>query len=164
MVRGELDVVRAQVRLGLGAVAVVALAGVAAAGVAGPWAVQTLFGSEQRPSALVMALLAVATGLLMVVQLLQPVLVAVGRHRTASMAWIVGTAVLVGLLVLPGPAITAALVAQLTAAVTVALVSGLGLLDILRTPPTVRGEAAGAPSLMLTECVPAATERALEPS
>jgi O-antigen/teichoic acid export membrane protein len=164
VVRGELDVVRAQVRLGLGAVAVVALGGVVAAGVAGPWAVQTLFGSEARPSALVMALLGVSTGLLMVVQLLQPVLVAVGRHRTASMAWIVGTAVLVGLLVLPGPAITAALVAQLTAAVTVALVSVLGLLDILRTPPAVRGEAAGAPSLLLTECVPAATERALEPS
>ncbi|HEV7761016.1 MAG TPA: hypothetical protein VGO78_18550 [Acidimicrobiales bacterium] len=164
VVRGELDVVRAQVRRGLGAVAVVALGGVVAAGVAGPWAVQTLFGSEARPSALVMALLGVSTGLLMVVQLLQPVLVAVGRHRTASMAWIVGTAVLVGLLVLPGPAITAALVAQLTAAVTVALVSVLGLLDILRTPPAVRGEAAVAPSLMLTECVPAATERALEPS
>jgi O-antigen/teichoic acid export membrane protein len=164
VVQGRLDVVRAQVRVGLGAVGFLGLVGSAGAAVAGPWAVQHVFGSEQRPSALVMGLLGVSTGLLMVVQLLQPVLVATGRHRTASVAWIVGTAVLVGLLVLPGPPVTAALIAQLTAAAVVALVSTLGLIDVLRIPPTPSDQTAPAPSLMLTECVPAATERALEPS
>ena len=164
VVQGRLDAVRAQVRAGLGIVGLLGLIGSVGAAAVGPWAVQHVFGAEQPPSALVMGLLGVSTGLLMVVQLLQPVLVATGRHRTASVAWIVGTAVLVGLLVLPGPPVTAALIAQLTAAAVVALVSTLGLIDVLRIPPAPGGQTAPAPSLVWTECVPVATERALEPS
>ncbi len=97
-------------------------------------------------------------------QLLQPVLVSLGRHSTTSVAWIVGTAVLIGLLILPGPPIAVAVFAQLAAAATVAVICGLGLLDILRTKPDPRGPAVPEASLVLTECVPTATESALEPS
>ena len=163
VVRGELDVVRRQVRVGLGAVAAVGSAGAVVAAIAGPWAVRTLFGADRPPSALVMGLLGGSTGLLLVVQVLQPVLVALGRHRTVSVAWIVGTAVLAGLLVLPGPAINAAVIAQLTAAATVALVALSGVVDVLRAAPAASDRAPSPASLLLTECVPTATERALEP-
>lgn len=163
VVRGELDVVRRQVRIGLAAVAAVGSAGALVAAIAGPWAVRTLFGAERPPSALVMGLLGVSTGLLLVVQVLQPVLVALGRHRTVSVAWIVGTAVLAGLLVLPGPAINAAVIAQLTAAATVALVALSGVVDVLRATSDAGDRAPLPASLLLTECVPTATERALEP-
>jgi hypothetical protein len=163
VVRGELGLVRRQVRRGLAAVAVIGAGGAVVSALAGPWAVQNLFGADQRPSAVVTGLLGVSTALLLVVQLLQPVLVALGRHRTASVAWIVGTAVLAGLLVLPGPAVTAALIAQLTAAATVTFVCVLGVLDVLRTPPAERDRGEPSPSLLLTECVHTATERALEP-
>jgi O-antigen/teichoic acid export membrane protein len=163
VVRGDLDLVRRQVRTGLVAVAVVGAGGAAVATLAGPWAVQTLFGAEQRPSVLVTGLLGVSTGLLLVVQLLQPVLVALGRHRTVSVAWIVGTAVLAGLLVLPGPAVTAAVIAQLTAAAVVALVALSGVVDVLRAAPVAGDRAAARSSLVSTECVRSATERALEP-
>ena len=163
VVRGELDLVRRQVRVGLGAVTAVGSAGAVVAAIAGPWAVRTLFGADRPPSALVMGLLGASTGLLLVVQVLQPVLVALGRHRTVSVAWIVGTAVLAGLLVLPGPAINAAVIAQLTAAATVALVALSGVVDVLRAAPAASDRAPSPASLLLTECVPTATERALEP-
>lgn len=162
VVRGQLDQVRREVRLGLLGAALVGCGGALAAAVAGPWAVATLFGAERPPSSLVMGMLGLSTALLVVVQLLQPVLVALGRHRSVTMAWIVGTAVLVGLLVLPGPAITVAVIAQVTASATVVLVCALGLVDLFRATPVTSGQTVSPSSLLLTECVHPATERALE--
>jgi O-antigen/teichoic acid export membrane protein len=123
-------------------IAVFTSAGALLGGTIGPWAVGTLLGLASPPGPLVLVLLAVATGLLMVCQMLQPALVAAGRQRRVATAWVAGAVVFTGLLFAPVPPIQAALIAQLAGpAVTVAL-AGAALLVEARTthPPTSAAE------------------------
>jgi O-antigen/teichoic acid export membrane protein len=69
---------------------------------AGPWAIETLFGAERVLGDWDFALLILGTtGYLLALVLGQGVL-ALGRHRQQTLAWLVGTAVLVAVTVVPG--------------------------------------------------------------
>ncbi len=136
--RGALGDVRAKLRLILLAVAAIGIPGVLASFLVGPWAVQVLFGAEVRLSGTVVGLLGVSTIGLMVAQVLQPGLIALGRHKLVTIAWLTGTVVLVALLSLPGDPIRAGVIAQLAGAalvVTVMLTALYRALDA-RTAPT----------------------------
>jgi O-antigen/teichoic acid export membrane protein len=106
-----------------------ALAGVAALGVlsvpvawaAGSWVVQLIFGAQVRLPGLVVGLLALSTVAITVTQVLQPALVATGRHRTVATAWLLGAVALAVLLALPGDPVRAAVLAQLAGSVLAVL-------------------------------------------
>ncbi len=131
--RGELAVVRARLRTMLLAVAAVGLPGVLASFTLGPWAVQVLFGADVRLSGEVVGLLGVSTVGLMVAQVLQPGLVALGRHKVVTLAWGAGTVVLVALLALPGDPLRAGVAGQLAASALVVVVMLTSLYRALRT-------------------------------
>jgi O-antigen/teichoic acid export membrane protein len=105
-------------------VALAALGGLGGAGVlvsfaVGPQAVRTFFGAHVSLPGPLLGALAIGTVALMATQVLQPTLVAVGRHRSATASWLLGSAVLTGLLFLPGDPLRAAVIAQLAGAVLV---------------------------------------------
>lgn len=123
--RGELDRVRATLRRILLAVAAIGIPGVVASFVVGPWAVQVLFGAQVRLPGAVVGLLGVSTVGLMIGQVLQPGLVALGRHQVVTIAWLAGAVVLVTVLALPGGALRAGVIGQLgSAAVVVTIMLG----------------------------------------
>lgn len=121
---------RRSLRLVLIAVLVVGAAGALLSATIGPALVQVLFGARVRLPGLVLGLLAVSTVLLMVAQVLQPALIAAQRHRVVTAGWVFGSVALIGLLFLPVPAITAAVLAQLagSALVMLVLMTGIGYL------------------------------------
>ncbi|MGW0519854.1 lipopolysaccharide biosynthesis protein [Crossiella sp. NPDC003009] len=131
-VRGDLAEVRRRVGLILLAVAGVGLPGALLSALVGPWLVVAFFQAKVPPSALVMGLLGLSTVLLMIAQVLQPALVAVGRHRVVTIGWVIGTAVLVAIMLLPGEPIGTAVVAQLAGPLLVALVTAGGLWRAVR--------------------------------
>jgi O-antigen/teichoic acid export membrane protein len=136
--RGELGVVRARLRLILLAVAVIGLPGALASFTVGPAAVQVLFGAQVRLSGTVVGLLGVSTIGLMVAQVLQPGLIALGRHKLVTIAWLAGAVALVGLLALPGDPIRAGVAAQLAGSalvVTVMLTALRRALTAVPAPP-----------------------------
>jgi O-antigen/teichoic acid export membrane protein len=133
-VRGDHVAVRRTVRKALMALAVIGAPAIVGAGLLGPWVVVTFFGAEVRPSAMVMALLALSTMLLLVSLVFQPALVALGKQHTVSVAWIVGTAVLIAVLALPIDPIDGAVIAQLVGPIVVVVIAGAGLLRA--TAPT----------------------------
>lgn len=131
--RGEFDVVRRDIRKIMVAVAVVGGLGVLASATVGPWAVQVLFGARTHLSGVLLGLLGVSTVLLMIAQVLQPALVALGMHRGISRSWLVGTIVLGGMLVLPGDPLRAAVIGQLTGPALVVIGMILSLRGVLRS-------------------------------
>ncbi|MCO1581544.1 hypothetical protein M8C13_37925 [Crossiella sp. SN42] len=131
-VRGDLAELRRRVGLILLAVAGVGLPGALLSALVGPWLVVTFFRATVWPSPLVMGLLGLSTVLLMIAQVLQPALVAVGRHRVVTIGWVIGTAVLVAIMLLPGEPIGTAVVAQLAGPLLVALVTAGGLWRAVR--------------------------------
>lgn len=92
---------------------VVGGAGVAAGALVGPWAVQVLFNTVERPDAATLALLGAATVLMMTALVLQPALVALGRQSTVTAGWGLGAVVFVLVLVGPLEPVAGALLAQL---------------------------------------------------
>lgn len=142
--RGEFGEVRAKLRLILLAVGAIGLPGVLLSFLVGPWAVQVLFGAEVRLSGVVVGLLGVSTIGLMVGQVLQPGLIALGRHRSVTCAWLVGTVALVGLLALPGDPIRAGVIAQLVGAALVVTIMLGTLSRTLRNRMVPAGERASA--------------------
>jgi O-antigen/teichoic acid export membrane protein len=104
---------RRALRLILTAIAAVGIPGAIASLLIGPPAVQVLFGAHVRLSGPLLGLLGIGTIALMVAQVLQPALVALGRHRAVTTSWLLGSVVLTGLLFLPGNPVHAAAAAQL---------------------------------------------------
>jgi O-antigen/teichoic acid export membrane protein len=137
--RGDLGLVRRQVRTALLAVAAVGLPGVLAAGLLGPWASRVLFHAPTELSRLVAALLGISTVAMMAAQILQPALVALGRNRAAMAIWVVASALFVGLLFAPIAPLSAAVAAQLVAPTLVCLLMTLTL------RAETRARAAGGP-------------------
>jgi O-antigen/teichoic acid export membrane protein len=130
--RGEFDVVR----LVLMAVLAVGVPGAILSWLVGPWAAQVFFGAKAALPGAVVGLLGVSTILLMTVQALQPALVALGRHHAVTVSWAVGTAVLVGLLFVPGDTLTVAVTAQLVGPAVVVVGVLFALLRALRSSST----------------------------
>ena len=129
--RGDTTAVRRALRLILTAVGLVGSAGVLLSVTVGPWATEVFFGAHVRLPRLLLGALGVGTLALMAAQVLQPALVALRRHRAATAAWALGSAVLTGLLFLPGDTLTAAVLGQILGSALVvcgmagALVAGL---------------------------------------
>ncbi|WP_086780394.1 lipopolysaccharide biosynthesis protein [Crossiella equi] len=134
-VRGDFAEVRGRVRVILLAVFAVGLTGAIGSALLGPWLVVHVFNATVWPSWQVMGLLGLSTVLLMIAQVLQPALVALGRHHTVTVAWVIGTAVLVAMLALPGDPIAVAVAAQLVGPFLVAVVAFAGLWRGLRSAP-----------------------------
>jgi len=142
--RGEYGEVRAKLRLILLAVGAIGAPAVLASFLVGPWAVQVLFGAEVRLSGAVVGLLGVSTIGLMVGQVLQPGLIALGRHRSVTASWLAGAVVLVGLLALPGDPIRAGVIAQLAGAALVVVIMVGTLSRALGNHSVPAGAPAGA--------------------
>lgn len=130
---GDRDAFRRRVLQTLVVIGAFGLLGAVLGGTVGPWVVGTLLGIPSPPGPLVLVLLAVATSLLMVCQMLQPALVAAGRQRQVAIAWVSGAVVFVGLLVAPWEPITAALLAQLAGPAVTVAVAGVALLGLARS-------------------------------
>jgi O-antigen/teichoic acid export membrane protein len=117
--RSDLAEVRRKLRLILAAVAVVGVLGALLSFVLGPWAARVFFGAKVTLPGVVLGVLGLGTFALMIAQVLQPALVAMGLHRAATVSWLAGSAVLTGLLFLPGDPLRAAMLAQLIGSVLV---------------------------------------------
>jgi O-antigen/teichoic acid export membrane protein len=124
------------VRAALLAVAAVGVPGVLGAWLLGPWAARVFFHAPLPLPRMVAALLAVSTAAMMVAQILQPALVALGRHRAATLAWLVSAALFVALLFAPVEPLLAAVAAQLVAPVVVTVLMGAALRAGIRRLPT----------------------------
>ncbi|MGH4011581.1 MAG: hypothetical protein ACRDTH_26025, partial [Pseudonocardiaceae bacterium] len=120
--RGETARVRQQIRIVLLVVGAIGLVGVVAAAIAGPWAARVFFNAPFELSWLVAALLGVSTVIMMIAQVLQPALVALGEHRTAMSAWIAGTVTFGGLLFIPATPLVAVVAAQLAGPAVVVVI------------------------------------------
>jgi O-antigen/teichoic acid export membrane protein len=122
--RGQAAWVRRQIRTMVVVAGALGVFGVAGAAVAGPWAARVFFNAPLELPGLVAALLAVSTVVMMVAQILQSALVALGKHRTAMSAWIAGTAVFGALLFVPTAPLVAVVAAQIAGpAVVVAIMA-----------------------------------------
>lgn len=143
--RGALTVVRDRVGRLLTAVVSIGGVGTVVAALLGRPILRVLFGVEEPPSRLVLALLGLSTVLLMAAQALQPVLVALRRHRAVTIAWVTGTATLMMLLLLPIEPITAALAGQLVGCAVVAAGCLLGYRSAIRRRVTRAAQDAGVP-------------------
>lgn len=130
--RGDTAMLRKRIQQIALAVTGVGLPGALVAALLGPWLLRLLFGVEQPPSSLVMGLLGLSTVLLMAAQAFQPALVAMRRHQAVTLAWVVGTVLLIGLLALPIDPVNAALTAQLVGSAVVVCGCVLGLRSELR--------------------------------
>jgi len=129
---GNLPAVRVALRKIMIMLAAIGIHTVLGATVLGPWAVEVLFGAKVRLSHAILGLLAASTVLLMVTQVLLPALVALSKHRTVLLAWLIGGGVLVGLLVLPVDPVGMAVWAQLAGCGLVAVIMAVSLSKPLR--------------------------------
>jgi O-antigen/teichoic acid export membrane protein len=125
--RQEHDALRRDIRRAL---AVVAVLGAGALVLTAPvcrWLSRALFGGRAEVSGPIITLLAVGTILAMLVQVVQPALIAVASHRMVALSWLLGIVCFAAAFALPLPPVPAATVAQIAAgaatltAMTVAL-------------------------------------------
>lgn len=133
--RGDLPAVRRLLLRIVAAAVAVGLLGTLAAGAIGPWAVRVLFGAKVDLGAAMLAALGASTMLLMLGLILQPGLVALGRHRIVAGSWALGAIVLVGLVFLPGDPLRAAIIGQIIGSGLVVAGMVAGLFAALRDRP-----------------------------
>jgi O-antigen/teichoic acid export membrane protein len=125
--RGDFGFVRRRITLTLGAVvAVGAVYALAFVGL-GPWVLRTFMATRTDLDTLVLVLLAVSTVVLIAAFAVQPALVALGKDRTITIGWGVGTAITMALAVVPFDAPTVAAAAQVVGPATTLLVVLFGL-------------------------------------
>lgn len=117
--RGDVARIRFQVRLLAGAVLAVGIGAGAVIVMAGPWITRTFLNSQVDLERSTFAVLATSVVVMMVAQVLQPVLLGLGRHHHATAAWAGGTLVFTGLLFSPLGPLQGALTAQLAGPVCV---------------------------------------------
>lgn len=129
--RGDRDHVRARIRVVGLAVAAVGLPGVVLAGLFGPWAARVFFNAPLDLPKTSAVLLGLSTVVMMAAQALQPALVALGAHRMATVAWLCGSAVFVGLLFLPGDPVTGAVTAQVGGPLVVLVIMAVAVRSAL---------------------------------
>jgi O-antigen/teichoic acid export membrane protein len=114
---------------GLGALALALTAPVAG------WISHSLFPGRPAISGTTITLLVVGTVLAMLVQVLQPALIAVANHRMVAGAWLVGTICFFGAFALPGDAVARATAAQIIAGAATLATMAFALRGHLRTSP-----------------------------
>ena len=131
---GRRDELRRRLRQALVLVSGLGVLGVIGCVLVGPWAAQALFNAARRPTAVTVGLLGAATLLMMLALVVQPTLVAMGRQRLVTTAWVLGAVVFLAVLVAPVAPIDAALAAQLVGPAVVLAVLAIGVLRALREP------------------------------
>jgi O-antigen/teichoic acid export membrane protein len=136
---GAYDELVRRLRQAVTAVVGVGLLGVVGCVLLGPWAAERLFNTAMRPTASTLALLGAATLVMMTALVIQPTLVAMGRQRQVTVAWVLGTAVFLALLAAPVEPVAAALVAQLVGPGVVLGVLGFGVVRALRAANRTAG-------------------------
>jgi O-antigen/teichoic acid export membrane protein len=99
------------------------------------WLIRMVFGRPPTVSVLALTLLAIGTILAMVIQVLQPALIAVAGHRLVATAWLAGAAVFGACFALPIGPVAAATLAQVLAGAATTAVMAVALLRRLRTSP-----------------------------
>ena len=92
---------RRRIALTLGAVVTLGAVYSVAFVLVGPWVLRTFMNAKTQPDVLVLVLLAVSTVVLVAAFAAQPALVALGKDRTITIGWGIGTAVTFGVAVLP---------------------------------------------------------------
>ena len=110
----------------------------------GPWAVPLLFGAQVRLPGTVCGLLGLGTLALLIAQVLQPGLVALGKHQLVTASWVLGSIALIALLALPVDPVGAATAAQLIGSVLVAGTMAVAVWRPLRQPDVVSLDGAAA--------------------
>jgi O-antigen/teichoic acid export membrane protein len=149
--RGDRGALRERVRVGLTAVGGLGLVGAALLAVIGPWALRVFFGTSTPLSHELLAALGAGTMFLMLTAILQPTLVALDRHRLVPVAWGVGAALQIVLVVLPADPVHAAAAGSVGGPLAVVAVMAFGLRDALRgdgkprfADPTLAGSPDGS--------------------
>jgi O-antigen/teichoic acid export membrane protein len=123
---------RSRLRVALLAVAVVGVPATALTAALGPWAVRAFFGAPLDLPHAAAGLLGLGTVAMLTAQVLQPALVALRVHRTATIAWVAGTAVFAAVLVAPADPATAAVAAQVAGPTVVCLIMAAAIAARLR--------------------------------
>jgi O-antigen/teichoic acid export membrane protein len=123
---------RSRLRVALLAVAVVGVPATALTAALGPWAVRAFFGAPLDLPHTAAGLLGLGTVAMLTAQVLQPALVALRVHRTATIAWVAGTAVFAAVLVVPSDPATAAVAAQVAGPTVVCLIMAAAIAARLR--------------------------------
>jgi O-antigen/teichoic acid export membrane protein len=123
---------RSRLRVALLAVAVVGVPATALTAALGPWAVRAFFGAPLDLPHTAAGLLGLGTVAMLTAQVLQPALVALRVHRTATIAWVAGTAVFAAVLVAPADPATAAVAAQVAGPTVVCLIMAAAIAARLR--------------------------------
>ena len=123
---------RSRLRVALLAVAVVGVPATALTAALGPWAVRAFFGAPLDLPHAAAGLLGLGTVAMLTAQVLQPALVALRVHRTATIAWVAGTAVFAAVLVVPADPATAAVAAQVAGPTVVCLIMAAAIAARLR--------------------------------
>jgi O-antigen/teichoic acid export membrane protein len=130
--RADLAHLRSRLRVALLAVAAVGVPGAVLTAALGPWAARTFFGAPLDLPHTAAGLLGAGTVAMLAAQVLQPALVALRVHRTATVAWILGTLVFGAVLVAPVDPATAAVAAQVAGPTVVCLVMAVAIAARLR--------------------------------
>jgi O-antigen/teichoic acid export membrane protein len=128
----DLAHLRSRLRVALLAVVAVGVPGAVLTAVLGPWLARTFFGAPLHLAHTAAGLLGLGTVAMLAAQTLQPALVALRVHRTATVAWVAGTIVFGAVLVAPGDPTTAAVAAQVAGPTVVCLVMGATIAARLR--------------------------------
>jgi O-antigen/teichoic acid export membrane protein len=123
---------RSRLRVALLAVAVVGVPATALTAALGPRAVRAFFGAPLDLPHTAAGLLGLGTVAMLTAQVLQPALVALRVHRTATIAWVAGTAVFAAVLVVPADPATAAVAAQVAGPTVVCLIMAAAIAARLR--------------------------------
>jgi O-antigen/teichoic acid export membrane protein len=118
---------RRGIRQALLLVGALGIAVLVAAAPVGGWLVHALFRGAPAPSAATMTLLAAGTVLAILVQVLQPALLAVASHRVVAVAWAAGGAGFAVAFLLPVDPISAGTTAQLAAGLLTATIMAVAL-------------------------------------
>jgi O-antigen/teichoic acid export membrane protein len=130
--RADVAHLRSRLRTALVAVALVGIPGAALTAALGPWVARTFFGAPLALPHTAAGLLGIGTVVTLAAQVLQPALVALRVHRTATLAWLAGAVVFAAVLVAPVDPATAAVTAQVAGPAVVCLVMGAAVTARLR--------------------------------
>ena len=139
-IRGEHRELVRRLRQAVTLVAGFGLLGVLGCVLLGPWAAELLFNTARRPTAGTLGLLGASTMVTMTALVMQPTLVAMGRQRRVTTAWVAGAVVFLGLMVAPVEPVAAALTAQLAGPGVVLAVLGVEVTRTLRAADRTAGD------------------------
>jgi len=155
---GRMAEVRRMTAMLIAVVVTAGLAGVAGAGLVGPWVLTNVMGARVSLSATLLMELATGTLFLLVANILQSALTALNRQQTVLVAWSLGVVAMFIVFAAPlGPLTTAAVASLVGPAVTMVVMAW----DVLRS---TGGRSAGSPTTAQPAGEPGKAEPVVEPA